>query len=217
MPKIEWKEETRRYALGFFPLVGAVIGGLLILWRIVCSKLCIGQFLFASAAAFLPIVVTGGIHLDGFCDVNDARASYGDKRKKLEIMSDPHIGSFAVIKLCIYLIVLSRSLSGLTAVTFKSAKSGGTLQSFVRPAHKRITVAMELIFIIISICTSLFFQPFQGAAAVIAAFLVLVWHRHTAYRDFGGITGDLCGWFLQMSEIFMLAAVVFTERTAALW
>ena len=154
-------------------------------------------------------------------------------------MSDPHIGSFAVIKLCIYLImqtalysqvyslrttavvalsfVLSRSLSGLTAVTFKSAKSGGTLQSFVRPAHKRITVAMELIFIIISICTLLFFQPFQGAAAVIAAFLVLVWHRHTAYRDFGGITGDLCGWFLQMSEIFMLAAVVFTERTAALW
>lgn len=239
MPKIEWKEENRRYALGFFPLVGAVIGGLLILWRIVCSKLCIGQFLFASAAAFLPIVVTGGIHLDGFCDVNDARASYGDEQKKLEIMSDPHIGSFAVIKLCIYLImqtalysqvyslrttavvalsfVLSRSLSGLTAVTFKSAKSGGTLQSFVRPAHKRITVAMELIFIIISICTSLFFQPFQGAAAAIAAFLVLVWHRHTAYRDFGGITGDLCGLFLQMSEIFMLAAVVFTERTAALW
>ena len=76
---------------------------------------------------------------------------------------------------------------------------------------------MELIFIIISICTSLFFQPLQGAAAVIATFLVLVWHRHTAYRDFGGITGDLCGWFLQMSEIFMLAAVVFTERTAALW
>ena len=139
MPKIEWKEENRRYALGFFPLVGAVIGGLLILWRKSNgSKLCIGQFLFASAAAFLPIVVTGGIHLDGFCDANDARASYGDKQKKLEIMSDPHIGSFAVIKLCIYLImqtalcsqvyslgkrtavvalsfVLSRSLSGLTA------------------------------------------------------------------------------------------------------
>ena len=104
VPKVEWKEENRRYALGFFPLIGSVIGGLLILWRLICDKLGIGQFLFAAGAIFLPILITGGIHLDGFCDVNDSRASYADKEKRLEIMSDPHIGSFAVIKICLYLI-----------------------------------------------------------------------------------------------------------------
>ncbi|MBQ6212893.1 MAG: adenosylcobinamide-GDP ribazoletransferase, partial [Ruminococcus sp.] len=67
-----------------------VIGGLLIVWRIVCDCLGIGQLLFAAGAVFLPVLVTGGIHMDGFCDVNDARASYADKEKRLEIMSDPH-------------------------------------------------------------------------------------------------------------------------------
>lgn len=234
VPKVEWKEENRRYALGFFPLIGAVIGGLLILWRIVCDRLCIGQLLFAAGAVFLPVLVTGGIHLDGFCDVCDARASYADREKRLEIMSDSHIGSFAVMKLCLYLIlqtafftqvpsvkpaaviacgyVLSRALSGLTAVTFKSAKSDGALQSFVRPAHKRLTIAMDVFFAVLSSAATVFLLPVQGISAVLAAAVVLAYHRYSSYRDFGGITGDLCGWFLQMCEIAMLAAVVFSER-----
>lgn len=238
VPKVEWKEENRRYALGFFPLVGAVIGGLLILWRIVCDWLDIGQFLFAAGAVFLPILVTGGIHLDGFCDVCDARASYADRAKRLEIMSDPHIGSFAVIRLCLYLIlqtalftqvtdaemtaviacgyVLSRALSGLTAVTFKSAKSEGSLQSFVRPSHKKITLAMVGAFIAASAAYAFFILPVQGLSAAAAAVFVLAWHRYSAYRDFGGVTGDLCGWFLQMCEIAILAAAVFSERLCAL-
>lgn len=239
MPKVEWKEENRRYALGFFPLIGAFIGGSLLLWRIICDKLGIGQFLFAAVAVFLPILVTGGIHLDGFCDVNDARASYADRKKRLEIMSDPHIGSFAVMKLCVYLLVqtalfsqvssvktsaviacgyvISRSFSGLSAVNFKSAKSTGTLQNFVRPAHKRTTIAMLLFFILLSIAAMVFLLPVQGISAIAAALIVLAYHRYSAYRDFGGITGDLCGWFLQMCEIMMLAALVFSERIIALW
>lgn len=238
VPKVEWKEENRRDALGFFPLIGAVIGGLLILWRIVCDRLGIGQFLFGAGAVFLPVLVTGGIHLDGFCDVCDARASYADRSKRLEIMSDPHIGSFAVIKLCLYLImqtalftqvtslktasviacgyVLSRALSGMTAITFKSAKSEGTLQSFVRPSHKNMTAAMVSFFIVLSVVISAFILPVQGLSAAAAAALVLAWHRYTSYRDFGGVTGDLCGWFLQVCEIAMLAAAVFSERLCQL-
>ncbi len=239
VPKVEWKEENRRYALGFFPLVGAVIGGLLILWRLICNELAAGQFIFAAGAVFLPVLVTGGIHLDGFCDVNDARASYADRDKRLEIMSDPHIGSFAVIKLCLYLIiqtalfsavnslrltivaacgyVVSRGLSGLSAVTFRSAKSTGTLQSFVRPAHRNITAAICVIWAAVSAGAAVVILPVQGAALVISAILVMAYHRFTSYRDFGGITGDLCGWFLQMCEIVMLAAVIFSERIMALW
>lgn len=238
-PKVEWKEENRRYALGFFPLVGAVIGGLLMLWRLGCGKLGFGQLVFAAGAVFIPVLVTGGIHLDGFCDVCDARASYADREKRFEIMSDPHIGSFAAIKLCLYLIVqtalfsqvdsmrtaaviscgyvLSRALSGLSALTFRSAKSTGTLQSFVRPAHRNITAAMTLFFAVSGAAAAVALSPVQGASAVAAALLVLIWHRHAAYRDFGGITGDLCGWFLQMCEIFMLAAIILSERTVQLW
>lgn len=238
VPKVEWKEENRRYALGFFPLVGAAVGGLLLLWRYVCDELRAGQFIFSAGAVFLPVLVTGGIHLDGFCDVNDARASFAGRDKRLEIMSDPHIGSFAVIKLCLYFIiqtalfsqvtgmkmtaviaagyVVSRALSGLTAVTFKSAKSSGTLQSFVRPAHRRITIAMQVCFILLSGTAMVFLCPIPGIAALTAALLVLAYHRYTAYRDFGGITGDLCGWFLQVCEIAMLTAAFISERIMSL-
>ena len=62
----------------------------------------------------------------------------------------------------------------------------------------------------------IFRRPAEGSAAFAAAILVLVYHRFAAYRDFGGVTGDLCGWFLQMCEIMILAAVVFSERIMTL-
>ena len=239
VPKVEWKEENRRYALGFFPLVGAVIGGFLMLWRYVCNELDIGQFLFAAGAVLIPVIVTGGIHLDGFCDVVDARSSYADREKRLSIMSDPHIGSFAAIRLGLYLIVqtalfsqvsslrmtssiacgyvVSRGFSGLSAVTFRSAKSGGTLQSFVRPAHRNITAAMDVFFIAAGTAATVVLMPLPGLSALSAAVFTLVYHRYASYRDFGGVTGDLCGWFLQICEIMMLAAIVFSERIMQIW
>ena len=104
-PRVEWREENRRYALCFFPLVGAVIGGLLLLWERLCALLEIGVTVRGAVCVLLPILVTGGIHIDGFCDTTDAVSSYADKQKRLEIMKDPHIGSFAVIGLCSMLLL----------------------------------------------------------------------------------------------------------------
>lgn len=144
MPPIEWKEENRRYALCFFPLIGAVIGAVMLGWQWLCNVLGAGDMLFAVGCTVIPIAITGGIHLDGFCDVSDAKASCAEKEKALEIMKDSRVGAFAVIDLAIYLLiqtalfaelrnisamlcaapvfVLSRSFSGLAAVTLKCAK-----------------------------------------------------------------------------------------------
>ena len=232
MPQVEWKEENRRYALGWFPLIGAVIGGLLLLWRIFCTYFGCGQMLFAAVAVLLPVLITGGIHLDGFCDVTDARASYAEKEKRLEIMSDPHIGSFAVIRVCLYLIlqtalfmqisdvrstaviacgyVLSRAFSGLSAATFRCAKKDGTLQDFVRPSHRTATACMVSVFAAAAFFGMLFSSYMEGCAAFGGAVLCFLYYRYIAYQDFGGTTGDLCGWFLQLCEITMAAAAVLT-------
>lgn len=236
MPNVEWKEENRRYALCFFPLVGVVIGGLFLLWRYVCGLLDFGTVLTGAVSVIIPIIVTGGIHLDGFCDVIDAKSSYADKAKRLEIMSDPHIGSFAAIYLGAYLLlqtavmseiksfegaavialgfVLSRSLSGIAAVYFKSAKNGGALHSFVRPAHKKITLAV-LTLLAIFVCASMaLLSPFSGIPAVFGALLCLIYYRHSAYSNFGGITGDTAGWFLQLTELAIPALALAGEKLA---
>jgi len=233
MPKCEWKEENRRYSLGFFPLVGAVIGVMIILWRMLCDILETGQFIFSAGVVFLPVLITGGIHIDGFCDVTDARASYADQEKRLEILSDPHIGSFAVIRICLYFLiqtalfsrivslhdtaligcgyVLSRALSGSSAILCKSAKKGGTLQSFVKPSHKKITLCMELFFIAASAIAMIMLFPLNGSVCIAVSGIVLLYCKKIAYKEFGGYTGDICGWFLQLCELANLAAFVFMK------
>ncbi len=234
MPYIEWKEENKRYALCFFPMIGMVIGFVFLVWNLLCSKFNVGIILKSVGSVLIPIIITGGIHLDGFCDVTDAVSSYATKEKKLNIMKDPHIGSFALIKLCCYLIfqsalfsevkfftativiafgyILSRSLSGIAAVSFKCAKNTGTLQSFVKPAHKNITIAVLSAVIVITSGLMIFFSPMIGCFVLFGAIVSFIFYRFFSYKAFGGITGDTAGWFLQICEMSVLVFAVIGEK-----
>ena len=54
----------------------------------------------------------------------------------------------------------------------------------------------------------------QARAAVAAAILVYLWYIQMARREFGGLTGDLAGWFLQVCELGCLAAMVLAREIA---
>lgn len=238
MPQIEWKEENRRYALCFFPLVGAVTGAAVILWRAAADILSVNDFLFGAVAAVIPVAVTGGIHLDGFCDVCDAKAACADRERSLEIMSDPNIGAFGAIKLCCYMLiraalfseisemrllivvccgfVQSRALSGLAAVTFKNAKREGTLQSFSEPAHKRVTAAVLVTALAAVFAAMTAASPAAGSLGFLGGICAFIYYRIFSYKKFGGITGDLAGYFLQLCELsVMIFAVAAFGLTGA--
>lgn len=234
MPQVEWKEENRRYALCFFPLIGVVIGGFFLLWNYVSNLLNCGVILKGVVSVIIPIIVTGGIHLDGFCDVIDAKSSFGDREKKLSVMSDPHIGSFAAIYLAAYLLlqtavyseirdiktvvviafgfVLSRTLSGIGAVCFKSAKNKGTLQSFVKSAHRKITLSALVIIAVVIAVTMAYFSLYSGLSAIVGAAVCLIFYRFSSYKNFGGITGDTAGWFLQICELWVAVTALVGEK-----
>ena len=234
MPQVEWKEENRRYALCFFPMIGAVIGVLILLWRYLCSLLDFGAIITGVVSVIIPVMVTGGIHIDGFCDVIDAKSSFGDREKKLSIMSDAHIGSFAAIYLAVYLLlqtavyseirdmkivavtalgfVLSRSLSGIGAVCFKSAKSDGTLQSFVKPAHRKITLSVLVVIAVITAVFTAYISLVSGVLAIVGALFCFLLYRISAYKNFGGITGDTAGWFLQICELATAVMALVGEK-----
>ncbi len=237
MPQVEWKEENRRFSLCFFPIIGAVIGGLLAAWFWLCGVLKIGELLFTAVSVALPVVVTGGIHIDGFCDVHDAKACLGNREKLFEVMGDSRIGAFAAINLAVYFIiqlglfsqiksfdimlisalgfVMSRAWSGLAAVTFKCAKKNGTLQSFTKPAHRNITLAAEIFYIILTGTSMVIANPISGISSIVGGLLSVLYYRHFSYKKFGGITGDLEGYFLQICEInimsFAVAASLISE------
>lgn len=234
MPKVEWNDKNMKYSLGFFPLVGVIIGFLMYGWWWIGDLLKLGVFMRASIACMIPVIVTGGIHLDGFIDTVDALSSYQSKEKKLEIMKDPHTGAFAIIGCVVYFIlylgaltevvnrniyliicigfVLSRALSGLSLVLFRSAKKEGLLYAFSSTAHRKVTSIMLLI--IVGICASvmIYLDIIVGISILVVAGLVFLYYRQMSYKQFGGITGDLAGFFLQVNELAMIFTAVVLSR-----
>ena len=106
VPRVEWNKKSMKYSLCFFPLVGAVTGviGYLLLYAMEFLKF--RNILKAALLAVLPVVINGGIHMDGFLDTVDAKSSYKPMEEKLKILKDPNTGAFAVIYGIVYMIAV---------------------------------------------------------------------------------------------------------------
>ena len=98
MPRTDWTKEAMKYAMCFFPVIGCVIGALLYVWGIVGGETFgYDSFFFTSVCVLLPVLITGGIHLDGLLDTSDSLSSYKPTEEKLQILKDSHAGAFAII------------------------------------------------------------------------------------------------------------------------
>ena len=229
MPQVEWSEKNMRYTLAFFPLVGAAVGGVFALSAWLLGLLGFGSVLRGAVLTAVPLVVTGGIHMDGFCDTVDALSSHAPRERKLEILKDPHAGAFALIWGAVWLLVyfglltelrsaatvaagfvLSRSFSAWGVERLPSAR-GGMGAQLKRGSHFPWWVLTLYLGLYLG-AVALWGDLLAGLAALGAALLVYLGYRALAVRQFGGFTGDLAGWFLQVCELAILAAVVVAER-----
>lgn len=230
VPTVDWNEKNMKYAMCFFPVAGVVIGTLeyaagyaLLTW----TK-C-GSLFFAAVMILIPVLVTGGIHLDGFADTTDALSSYGDREKKLEILKDPHTGAFAIIWLCVYFLLdaalwseadlsvlpaaafmfpLSRSLSGISVVSFRAAKNSGLLRTFQDGAQRRRVRVVLILWAAACGAGMIGLSPIPGSLSLAAALLVFLYYFCFSRKQFGGTTGDLAGYFLQVCELAMLGTLI---------
>ena len=227
VPQLDWNEKNMRYAICFFPAVGVLCGAALWLWAVLAQATGMSGVLFAAIAACLPILVTGGIHMDGYLDTVDALSSHQTCEKKLAIMKDANCGAFAVIRLCSYFaayfalcgcvaftprvgvlwtlaLVGERALSGLAVAAFPLAKNTGLAHTFATAADR---TTVRRVLMVLAALLSAALLALGGWALVLAAFLVLARYHIVSDKQFGGITGDLAGWFLQKAELWMLAAL----------
>ena len=71
-------------AVGIVAGIGLLIG--LICWALsaICAGLGSPAIFRAALLCAAPVIITGGIHLDGYADTCDALASHADRQKKLE-------------------------------------------------------------------------------------------------------------------------------------
>ena len=234
MPPVEWSDENRRYAMCFFPLIGVVIGLAAWGWLALSDALALGAALRGAVGALMPLLITGGIHMDGFMDTCDALGSHQPRERKLEILKDSHAGAFAVMGCAGYLLLLtglfaemplrsaplligvfalSRALSALALVRFPGARPGGMLDGFARAAHRnRVSATAGICIALSSLLWIAVGGLTTGAVGLAAAGLCFAYYHTMAVRQFGGVTGDLAGWFVQVTELILTAVVALGGR-----
>lgn len=233
-PQTEWDERGMRYSLCAFPLVGVVIALLSAGWGSLCTVRAVPNLLRGAGCCLLPVLVTGGIHLDGYADTWDAISSHADTEKRQEILKDPHLGAFAAIRLGVYFVAslslwcalpevslyslmgiygLSRCLSGIALTSFPIRPGNGLARTFAQTAERtrvrRILIFMALVF-------AGFLGIGGGFLCAVAAVMVFLKYRMICEKDFGGLSGDLAGWFVQTAELWMLGMLVLSRYAGGL-
>ena len=114
VPKADWSKEKMKYVMCFFPLIGLVVGGLAYGFSWFCRSFGLAGSFCCAGLTLIPLLVTGGIHMDGFLDTSDALSSHQNREKKLEILKDSHTGAFAIISGGMYLMASFGMWSGIS-------------------------------------------------------------------------------------------------------
>ena len=205
----------------FFPLVGVILGSIymLVAWGL------IAVFGWANMVTtlliILPVMLTGGLMLDGFMDTVDGVFSGRDRERVLEIMKDSRVGSFGVIALaCLLLInwtalrdvklmlimtalfvmpIIGRMAMVMAIACFPYARKEGMGKIFADMADKKtllLAIAVTLAFVV----------PWgQAAVAALVMGLSFAWLvGRWLTSQLGGLTGDTYGAIETLTETVVL-------------
>ena len=207
----------------FFPLVGALVGGIAAATRALADQALppLPATLLAVTAA---LIVTGALHEDGLADVADALGAHTTRERRLEILKDPRVGAFGALALIVAVglitttiatldtedavkaLVISHTLSRWAilpvSIALKPAKPGGS-GSLLRVSTPSLIAATVIAAAIVT--------PLQGAPALIAAALATAVSGLVLHTTLGGITGDGYGATAKLAELASATTLV------ALW
>ncbi|MCC5882336.1 MAG: adenosylcobinamide-GDP ribazoletransferase [Halomonas sp.] len=215
-----WNTATRRWAVRCYPLVGMLLGGLLVAAAALFENL-LPTPLLALALLTLWVALTGGLHLDGLMDVADALGSNAPLERKWAIMKDPHVGSFGILALVflllwkaallyalmesgasllllVMILVLGRLAAVALLVLAPAAHTQGMAASWKRDLALRDIwlAALPLLPLVVLV-------PGGGwLCLMLVPFLML--YAWGMLRIFKGINGDIVGTAIEGGELWLL-------------
>lgn len=220
--EIKADDEDFQKGIVYFPLVGLVIGLMLYgLYRGVASLY--PWYIACIFVVAFQVFITGGLHLDGLADSFDGLYSYRNKERMLEIMKDSRVGSNGVLVLWVALSLKLTLLIGLLdqgalwvlilmpvygrfmgvflayiGVYARQKGMGGFFIGTTKLWHVCLAGLWTLLASLVHI----------KALSVLPVLLVLslAYNGHVKAK-IDGITGDILGAWIEMSEIIFLLGV----------
>lgn len=222
-PYIEWDDDGVKNMMKFYPIIGAIVGGIWSLIYYLINIINVSIVLKSAVVMIIPFIITGMLHLDGFMDVCDAILSRRDKEEKLRILKDSKIGAFAVIcllilfflqyggmysiiekKLQFYILILipivSRSVVAYFLLSRATIKES-TLGTYFKKGTNINDRVIMLISLIIMILILYMLLKYKGIALVALIAIGITWAVEKCKKEFGGISGDVAGFALVVGEV----------------
>lgn len=210
-------------SLLFYPLVGLLIGGLLLAAQQLLGDSAV--LLQAALLLTLWVGISGGLHLDGLADSADAWVGgFGDKQRTLDIMKDPRSGPIAVVVLVLLLLLkfaalvallesssgsllvlvpwLARCLLPLLFLTTPYVRAGGLGQALAEHLPRR-----QLPWVLAANALAMLLFGWPALLALLVAGGVFIWLRSLMLKRLDGTTGDTAGALLEIAECAVLVAL----------
>lgn len=224
-----WTAADFGRSVRFFPLVGVVLGSIyagaayLLLVVLPQQGILFPEHIRNVLLLLLPIIMTGGLHCDGFMDTMDGIFSGRSREKMLLIMKDSCVGSNAVVAFIAYILfeyalladfdasylptalfvmpIIARLCMTMAIVCFPYARPEGMGKAFAEHANRS-----ALMFAVFS--TLLFVAPW-GIFAIISMLATIAaafCFAKYVTKILGGLTGDVYGAITHLGELFALFA-----------
>jgi adenosylcobinamide-GDP ribazoletransferase len=215
-------------AAGWFPLVGAAVGALAGGVRAAAEPL-LGPAPATVLALVTLTAVTGALHQDGLADCADGLGVRGDRARRLEVMRDSRIGTFGMLALLGWGLLLLTTLTPLTqADGLLALIAAGALGRAAALVHAQTTpparreglgagfavgpVPLALGTLSAVAIALLALGPARGGLAAGAAALLAAATALWARRALGGRTGDTLGATIALTELAVVVALAASWR-----
>jgi len=220
-----YDDRTFAEALGWYPLAGLLIGGILAVLDLGLRELLPAGPTAALLVAALALL-SGGLHLDGVADTADGMAVQGDRARRLGVMSEGNTGPAGVMALVLVLLAQWSVLSSIPedarlaallvapVIARWTVVPVGLLFAPARPrglGHAihagQWPVAAPLATVIaLAVALVTFGAPGLVLVALGAVGAVLI--AGAAARMLEGVTGDVFGAAIEVSQLVIWFAVI---------
>jgi adenosylcobinamide-GDP ribazoletransferase len=206
-------------AVGYFPLIGALLGGLLAALDWVLGYV-LPQQVSTVAVLGVSILATGALHLDGFLDACDGLFGGYTPESRLEIMRDERVGAFGLaggvillllkyaalitstdrVAALVLALTLSRWAMALAVVLGPYARDRGLGRSM--KDHAGSWQVIQATGIALAVAWTV--DGWMGSAAMVLSGAVALLATRFALKRLPGLTGDLYGAISELVEVSVM-------------
>lgn len=212
-------------SVSFFPLVGIVLGLVLVFFYMILSPI-LATSLVSCTILLISLLMNGGLHIDGLSDTIDGLYGSSDRDTALDIMKDAHLGTMGAVAVVVVVLfkfslynqltrsnfipalIISNTVSKwvlvLSCTFFNSAKEEGLGALFIGKVRLP-QLGMASFFLLLTLFLT---KMYKSIVILVVVIIVAILLNLYFTRRIRGLTGDTLGAVNEFVEVISLFILI---------